>query len=423
VKARGRQRTDATHVLAAVRQMSRLVCVAETMRCTLNGLAIAAPDWLMPHLNANPEWRERYGHRVDESRLPREPKQRQALAEQIGRDGQQLWQLLWGEHGACLAPDAVRQLSCVEVMRQIWVQQYWVNQDVLVWRESESLPAHAALLNSPFDLEARLAQKRTTVWVGYKVHLTETCDADRPQVITSVVTTPGTTNDCMATPDIHTGLNRRNLLPKEHLMDAGYVDSQTIVAGRDLHQIDVVGPVPSPPDWQAKAGQGFDIAHFTIDWEQQRVTCPQGQLSTKWSHAQDMRGNPIINARFSDVACRACAHHAHCTKSAGARNITFRPRLQHEALVAGRAYQLTPEFHERYKQRAGIEGAFSQADRNSGLRRSRYIGMAKTHLQHILVAMGQNIRRLFSWLQGEPLALTRIEPFVALYSSSAPAPA
>ncbi len=68
LKVRGRQRTDATHVLAAVRKLSWLVTVGETLRLGLNRLAQAEPDWLAPHLP--PEWRDRYGHRLEESRLP-----------------------------------------------------------------------------------------------------------------------------------------------------------------------------------------------------------------------------------------------------------------------------------------------------------------------------------------------------------------
>lgn len=68
LKEHGKQRTDSTHVLAAIRALNRLECVGETMRAALNSLAVAAPDWLRAHSDA--QWVERYGPRVDDARLP-----------------------------------------------------------------------------------------------------------------------------------------------------------------------------------------------------------------------------------------------------------------------------------------------------------------------------------------------------------------
>ena len=64
LKERGKQRTDSTHVLAAIRTMNRLECVAETLRATLNSLAVVVPDWLRAQVPV--EWYERYGTRTEE---------------------------------------------------------------------------------------------------------------------------------------------------------------------------------------------------------------------------------------------------------------------------------------------------------------------------------------------------------------------
>jgi len=85
LKQRQRQRTDSTHVLAKVRAINRLLCVGEAMRFALNSLAVGASDWLLAH--SDPEWLDRYGHRIEEARLPQSQEQRQILAELIGRDG------------------------------------------------------------------------------------------------------------------------------------------------------------------------------------------------------------------------------------------------------------------------------------------------------------------------------------------------
>ena len=85
LKERGKQRTDSTHVLAAIRTMNRLECVAETLRAALNSLAAVVPEWLRAQVP--PEWYERYGTRTEEYRFPKEATKRQALTEQIGADG------------------------------------------------------------------------------------------------------------------------------------------------------------------------------------------------------------------------------------------------------------------------------------------------------------------------------------------------
>src|SRR5258706_5066519 len=76
--ARGRQRTDSTHVLAKIRALNRVLCVWETMRAALNSLAVAAPDWLRAHSQA--EWVERYGPRSEDSRVAVGEAERKELA-------------------------------------------------------------------------------------------------------------------------------------------------------------------------------------------------------------------------------------------------------------------------------------------------------------------------------------------------------
>src|SRR5215813_4557777 len=85
LKARGTQRTDSTHILAAIRTLNRLELVGETMRYALNRLAVAAPVWLRAHLQ--PAWGDRYSHRVENYRFPKADAERQQLAAPIGADG------------------------------------------------------------------------------------------------------------------------------------------------------------------------------------------------------------------------------------------------------------------------------------------------------------------------------------------------
>lgn len=415
LKARGRQRTDSTHVLAAVRALNRLQIVGETLRHTLNVLAVAAPTWLRPHLLA--EWVERYQARFEEYRLPRAKTERQALAEQIGADGR----LLLAKVYAADTPSWLRELPAVQTLRTVWLQQYHAVacEAAMSWRTSEELPPGSQIINSPYDPDARYGRKRTTEWTGYKVHLTESCDEDTPHFITHVHTSIATGPDYDALEPIHAALAAKDLLPAEHLVDAGYPDADALVSSQQ-QGIDLLGPVPSNQHWQQKAQEGFDIASFQLDWEHKVATCPEGQQSKKWSATHDTRGNAIINIRFESSACRACERRSQCTRSEkGPRELTVRPKEQHQALQEARKRQHTEAFKEAYARRAGIEGTLSEGVRVSDLRRSRYVGRAKTHLHHILSAAAINLRRFGAWVVDTPRSLTRTPAFMKLMAQPA----
>lgn len=115
------------------------------------------------------------------------------------------------------------------------------------WREVEDLPPAGQLIVSPYDTQARTGNKRDKRWVGYKVHITETCDEDAAHLITHVETTPATAataTDEAALEPIHEALQQRELLPTEHLVDAGYVDGARLVASKEQYQVRLVGPLP-----------------------------------------------------------------------------------------------------------------------------------------------------------------------------------
>jgi transposase len=155
LKAGGRQRTDSTHVLATIRQLNSLELVGETMRAALNQLAQLAPDWLRGIVSV--DWYERYDRRFDLFHLPDSRAKRQALVQQIGSDGYQLLTQAFAPD----APVAVRTAERVESLRQIWIQQYYLdhssNQPGPRLRESKNMPPAALHICSPYDLDARYA--------------------------------------------------------------------------------------------------------------------------------------------------------------------------------------------------------------------------------------------------------------------------
>ena len=232
-KARGRQRTDATPVLATVRARNRLEGVGETLRHALTVLAEVAPDWLQADVaQAHPEWVERSSRRIEEYRLPTGTVARQGYAEGVGAEGVGAdgWDLL-GALEEPPAPPWRRELPALQRLQRVWAQQYQPRAAGGHWRHAEELPPAGQGQHSPDDPDARYGKKRETTWVGYKVHRTETCDPDWPHPLIQVTTTPAATADETTLPAIQDDLAQHGLLPSTQLVDAGSIDAGSIDAG------------------------------------------------------------------------------------------------------------------------------------------------------------------------------------------------
>jgi transposase len=408
LKARGRQRTDSTHILARIRSLSRTLRVAQTMVYVLNVLSEVAPDWIRAHVPAS--WVEQYGKRLEEERLPKEAQERQQYVNQVGADG---WMLL-GALQAAATPDWMKTLPAVSTFRAIWEQEFEPSDQGGSFRQEPLLPA-AQLITSPYDLDARNAKKRATFWTGYKVHFTQTCDEDAPQLITHVETTAAPLIDEGVLSTIHADLAEKDLLPDQHLVDSGYTTLSNLVTSRSGHEVDLVGPTLKTHWYQAETG--YDLTHFRIEWEAEAVICPQNHSSSSWTPVQDA-GKSLIKVKFSQSDCKVCPCQALCTGTTR-RTLTLHPKEQMQALFAARQREDTEEFKKLYRHRAGIEGTHSQGVRTMGLRRSRYLGLRKTHLGHIAVATAVNIVQLMSWLRGETPEQSRTSPFKQVMQQAA----
>jgi hypothetical protein len=235
------------------------------------------------------------------------------------------------------------------------------------------------------------------------VHFSQTCDEDAPQLITHVETTPAPISDEGVLSTIHTDLAEKQLLPGHHLVDAGYVTSANLLQTQVSYGVDLVGPTLKTHWYQAETG--YDLTHFSIDWEAQTVTCPQGRISSSWTPVQDAGKSPI-SVKFAQFDYKVCPARASCTGTTR-RSLTLHPQEQMQALFAARNREDTDEFKDTSRHRAGIEGTHSQAVRTMGLRRSRSIGLRKTHLGHVAIAAAVNLMQLMSWLRGEAPEQTR----------------
>ena len=410
LKSRGKQRTDATRIIAAIRKLNRLELVGETMRATLNELATIAPDWLTT-ITPN-EWYTRYGRRIEDYQLPRSEIKRDAYAQQVGEDAYYLL--------SCLETSDIadwQDLAQIKALKLTLARHYEYNADApeeerVRWKSKKELPRAAAGIESPYDIDARFRSRSGVNWVGYAVHFSETCDDDQCHLITNVETTNATVHEAQRAEAIHQSLADKKLSPSEHFVDSAYVSAEILVNAQK-QQIEMVGPTRQNASWQSKTEGAYDETQFDIDWSAETVTCPEGKQSKTWKTFVKDGDRTYVQARFDKRDCLNCAAIDLCTRGTH-RIVAFLPQAQYEALATARKVHSSPEGKDRYKRRAGIEGTLSQGVRGFGLRRSRYRGLAKTHLQNMAIGAAMNIDRLVNWLNGTPTAKTRVSRFKAL---------
>jgi len=250
----------------------------------------------------------------------------------------------------------------------------------------------------------------------------QTCDEEFPRLIVHVETTQASVQDDQVLERVHQALAEREVLPEVHLVDAGYTNAEGLVSSQQDYGITLLGPVAADPSWQAKAAEGFEKASFLINWDQETVICPAGKTNYSWLPNGDQSRGVIggVRVQFSAHDCTPCPVRAQCTRAKMApRELVVLPRDRYEALRAAKERQNTATFREEYAMRAGVESTHAQALHRSGLRRTRYIGLAKTRLQHSFTAIALNMVRTVSWLTDTslveaPQPKTRLSPFAAL---------
>jgi transposase len=260
-------------------------------------------------------------HRFETARFPKAETQRQLLREQVGEDV--------GQFVACLdeaaTPPSVREVPQVALLRQVFAQHYEGEGDHVRWRDGPAVSNQQRIV-SPYDQQARSSRKRDLVWLGYKVHLSETCDQDPacPHLIIALETTPATLADTDLLAPIAEHLRAKDLAPAEHYVDQGYRSGAELLRQAQLGT-QIIAPVGPDPSWQQREHTGYAIADFVLEWHEHVATCPQGQHSRVWLTQYDQRTQqPTVTVRFAATTCAACPVRAQCTHGQGGRTLPLR---------------------------------------------------------------------------------------------------
>ena len=372
LKTRGQQRTDATHVLAAIRVRNRLEVVAATLRAALNARATEAPQWL--RALAPSEWYARYSRRSEDTRVPQSKTAREIYAQTVGEDGFCVLDAV----DAPEPPKGLGALPSLATLRQVWQEHYERLPDDGPSRPKgparrgrfkavREMPKAAQKIASPYDPEARSRHKRATTWTGYLVHVTETCEPEEVHLLTHVETTTAAVHEAPCTASIEAALVAKDVAPGQPLVDAASMNAELLVTSRDQRGIELPGPPRPNTSWHTRLDGAYTLDQFKVDWEQQYVHCPQGKVSRSWKKKTEASGGETIAVRFAMADCGGCASRAWCTRSQQRpRVLQLPPREQYEALWAAREWSASEQGKQLYARRVGMEGTLSQGVRAYG---------------------------------------------------------
>lgn len=392
-------RFDATRVLSKARLLNRMEFLGETFRAALEALAAADPAWLSELVDV--AVLARFETPVDSWSFPKGEGSRESWLSTVGADGFALLDAIdtTDEAGAWRS-----RIPAVARLRQAWSQQYDRVGGKVVVREGKALPVGRDRMSSPHDPEARVGVKGDKVWLGWKLHATETLPTVRyPSLVVQVVTTPASTGDV----EVVDAMLRAPTTVRTAYADGGYASTGAIGAA-EADGIKLVAPVDTGHKTGSRVAL-FGQQAFSLDWEARTATCPAGQQSAAWDRNR-VRGTPTIQIKWAAAACRSCELKPSCTTAAGkqwGRTLRVREQAEHERLQRMRALQQTEEWKDDYQHRAGVEGLMSQMVTRTGIRRSRYRGQQRTHLSHLLAGTAVNLARAWAWSCGYRSETTR----------------
>lgn len=385
LKARKAQRLDSTHVLGMVSEMSRLECIREAVRLTLEH--VVHEDQL-----ARPEawstWWDRYVESLPDYKAGKEVLQEKML--QAGTDARDL--LSWLD----TLPESVRSIKEIQTLRRVFEENFEEQQAQLAKRRAQPPGA----VQNPHDPDAQWSSKGTIPakqkdWVGYKVQIAETLPTskDDPKaptdaIITAVVTQPAIASDKAAMTEVEKEWERtQQEKPGCLYVDGGYTSGKELARAQQEER-EIKGPVQPAPT----KGEKLSAEDFSIDIETRSAICPSGHASTNCSRMEEATGK--INYRFEwkNSICQSCPLKDRCV-GANQSHRSLVVGEHHEHVQARRREMKTPEFKEQMHSRNGIEGTISELKRGYGMRRSRYRGISKTTFQNYMIAAACNIKR------------------------------
>lgn len=422
LKGRAVQRTDSLMILSAVKKLNRLELVMETMRLALEEIAIQDMGWFEKNIPKG--WIETYAERAQSERIIKErgvkaESETQKLLIETGHNGFRLVQIIEQSN------IALKQLPKVILLEKVWSQQYQIRPDSSLITEPTEPPNNNSrknqveveektielstsesrekakikeMIESPHDEEVRYTQKRGKEYRGYKLQLTEIASEEEVAIITDIEIVKASEYDGESLPNIHQRLKDREILPETHLVDTGYVSADAIVESQE-REVELLGPIAANTTLTARENQGYSVENFSIDFENKKAICPNGQMQRCFSETVNGNGRKVFQILWSKEVCQNCPFKDKCIQGKKLGR-TIKISRNYKVIQQRRIEQKSDDFHNRYRRRAGVEATFSHLVCCLFARQTPYQGKNKTQLHFLILAAGLNIKRAVNWDNG-----------------------
>ena len=371
VKASGKQRIDSTHVIGAVRELTRIELLHETLRlfCMDAGAFRFVMDDSIAGL---------YQHYTDPvSAFRKSAEEKKETIKQAGVAMQTF--IVWTESSPLLQPLASE--PSFATVKTVFAQNF-------TFTSPDQPPELIAIATgkdhicNPHDPEAEYANKGKKGWLGYKVQVAETVTEGETNFITHIELESATSFDGDCVQSVVTDLQTLGIAPLELYGDTHYNTTANIEAlGNE--GIDLKGEVPLATKEKSEKDQGF-----IINLEEQKAICPEGVESKDFK----LDITDKVRASFPSVLCSICLRREVCKPNP--RGKIYEQRLENKTLAERREKMKDPDYKKDLHHRNGIEGTLSGLVRGQKMRRSRYRGKGKNQLQTKMTGAAANIQPL-----------------------------
>lgn len=374
LRKRKYQRTDSTHVLAMVCDLSRLENLSEGLRVSLKAIEKADSGFYQQKIPVL--YREHWSKPLSDYQMSDD--ERKEALERVGQDIHWLLSFLGTNRESFLS------LPELEVLQKLFSQHFTIHGQAV--RLEKEAATGKEKIQSPHDPEARYSTKRGKSWTGYKMHTTETAnEKGEVNFITDMVTTNACERDNETLPQIQGNLEERELKPEQQFVDKAYITGDNLADSQEA-DIQLIGEAS-----QLDNKGLFTADEFSMDYESKTATCPAGNTSYSWKEFETGKHKGDIQISFGEQ-CQDCPLKDKCTKNKRGR--ILRLHRHYQLLKERREECKTESFKEAMKRRPPVEGTISEMVRSHGLRRSRYRGLAKNHLQNLMIGTAVNLKRL-----------------------------
>jgi transposase len=384
VSRRGKRRLDSTQVLGLLADLSEAEKLCETMRLALEhlqGQLPQAPPWwaglLQRYVQSRPDWR------MDKQAA-------QAYCRKLGEDLLLLRSWLGQEHPELL------QAKPLELLERVYHESFAAG--AAGGLEPRKKLAAGSLVN-PHEPEAVMARKGSGRWTGYKVQISESVPehpaaAGEPTggFITAVVTQVASDADIKSLEAIRDAEEQSGLqIPEQRYVDSAYVSGEQLHTEQEAGGA-LLGPLGSSKQHPAEA-EGFVIAA-----DGQSAICPAGHGNEGCRRCYKKERDAGFYRLVWKRCCQGCERRSPCLgEKRPERHVET--RAHYDLIRQRRSAQKTQDFQQQMQQRNGIEGSISELVRGHGIRKTRYRGLKKVHLGHLLIAAACNGKRWLRRLQ------------------------